>query len=173
MPRRTASDGPAIETGFPSKLTLPASIVWMPEIALTRVDLPAPLSPTSATTSPARASKSTSSKACTGPKRLLTPSSASRAPFEGSISALAPAEWRSGPPGAARFLPVLLRDSGRLACACVLARADVGGLQVAALDDGLGVVPEDCLRLVDHRRDLLLAVVDLLVDQVVRHLVAV
>src|ERR1700719_4123801 len=40
----------------------------------TRVDFPAPLSPTSPTTSPAFSSKSTLSSACTGPKRLLTSS---------------------------------------------------------------------------------------------------
>src|SRR5438309_105323 len=40
---------------------------------LTRVDLPAPLSPTSAVTSPARTAKSTSWRTCTGPKLLFTP----------------------------------------------------------------------------------------------------
>src|SRR5437764_7330409 len=53
----------------------------MPERILTRVDLPAPLSPTRATTSPARTSKSTPSRAWTGPKRLLTPSRLKRAPL--------------------------------------------------------------------------------------------
>src|SRR3954471_5209235 len=46
----------------------------MPAIALTLVDLPAPLSPTSPTTSPALTAKSTRSRAWTGPNRLLTPS---------------------------------------------------------------------------------------------------
>src|SRR5262245_39174691 len=45
----------------------------MPEMILISVDLPAPLSPTSATTSPAYTSKSTWSSACTAPKRLETP----------------------------------------------------------------------------------------------------
>ena len=38
-----------------------------------RVDLPAPLSPTRATTSPASTLKSTSVSACTAPNRLFTP----------------------------------------------------------------------------------------------------
>src|SRR4051794_41791184 len=77
MPRRTASVGPLIFTGCPSKTILPESGVLIPAIVLTSVDLPAPLSPTSATTSPERISKSTSWRACTGPKLLLTPWSAS------------------------------------------------------------------------------------------------
>ena len=40
---------------------------------LTRVDLPAPLSPTRATTSPGATWSETSVSACTAPKRLLTP----------------------------------------------------------------------------------------------------
>ena len=55
----------------------PASASGCPAIVLTSVDLPAPLSPTRPTTSPAWTSKSTPSSACTAPKRLLTPSSAS------------------------------------------------------------------------------------------------
>src|SRR5262245_46000830 len=42
------------------------------------VDLPAPLSPTSAMTSPLRISKSTSVSACTEPNDLETPRSSSR-----------------------------------------------------------------------------------------------
>jgi hypothetical protein len=42
---------------------------------LTSVDLPAPLSPTSAITSPARTSKSTSSSACTEPNVFVMPCS--------------------------------------------------------------------------------------------------
>src|SRR5438477_564578 len=71
----------------------------MPERILTRVDLPAPLSPTKPTTSPAFTSKSTLSRAWTGPKPLLTPSRLSRAPllvFSAFIpSLLAPAPHRA------------------------------------------------------------------------------
>src|SRR6266487_811115 len=49
----------------------------MPEMILISVDLPAPLSPTRAVTSPAGAAKSTSLSACTAPNRLLTPRNSS------------------------------------------------------------------------------------------------
>src|SRR5437763_4782790 len=54
----------------------------MPAMVLTSVDLPAPLSPTRPTTSPALTSKSTLFSACTGPNRLLPPFSWSRDPLE-------------------------------------------------------------------------------------------
>ena len=72
-PERAASFGPWIVTGWPSKTISPPSIGWMPATHLISVDLPAPLSPTSAMTSPARTSKSTSVSACTEPKRLRDP----------------------------------------------------------------------------------------------------
>src|SRR5882757_2254773 len=53
----------------------------MPAMVLTSVDFPAPLSPTSPTTSPAFTSKSTLFSACTGPNRLLTPFNCSRGAF--------------------------------------------------------------------------------------------
>ena len=49
----------------------------MPAMHLISVDLPAPLSPTSAITSPAFTSKSTSLSACTEPKLLEMPRSSS------------------------------------------------------------------------------------------------
>src|SRR5438876_1191857 len=52
-------------TGLPSKSTSPSSNGWMPAIDLISVDLPAPLSPTRAITSPSRTAKSTSFSACT------------------------------------------------------------------------------------------------------------
>src|SRR6266487_4542680 len=47
----------------------------MPATHLISVDLPAPLSPTSAITSPGRTSKSASARACTGPNAFETPRS--------------------------------------------------------------------------------------------------
>src|SRR5580765_2436480 len=47
----------------------------MPATHLTKVDLPAPLSPTSAMTSPSRTSKSTSASACTDPNDFEIPRS--------------------------------------------------------------------------------------------------
>ena len=73
MPRSTASLGLEIFTSLPSNLISPSSAVWMPAMVFTSVDFPAPLSPTRATTSPGRTSKSTSLSAWTGPKLLLTP----------------------------------------------------------------------------------------------------
>ena len=66
-----------MRTSFPSNMMRPSSAGWMPAIVFTNVDLPAPLSPTRATTSLWFTWKSTSLRACTGPKLLLTPSSAS------------------------------------------------------------------------------------------------
>ena len=51
---------------------------WAPEIDLISVDLPAPLSPTRATTSPGWTSRSTSLSASTGPKLFVKPFSARR-----------------------------------------------------------------------------------------------
>src|SRR5215212_2098110 len=73
MPSATASVGLVIVTSRPSNEIVPESSGWMPAIVLTSVDLPAPLSPTRATTSPGRTSKSTLLSAWTGPKLLLTP----------------------------------------------------------------------------------------------------
>src|SRR4249920_3131645 len=78
MPSEVASCGRAILTVSPPNRMLPASGEWMPAIALTSVDLPAPLSPTRPTTSPSPTVKSTRSRAWTGPNRLLTPSSSRR-----------------------------------------------------------------------------------------------
>src|SRR3712207_288609 len=73
MPLSRASWGDSNRTGSPSNEISPVSGGKTPVIALINVDLPAPLSPISATTSPERTSKSTSFKACTAPKDLLTP----------------------------------------------------------------------------------------------------
>ena len=59
--------------GSPSNSTSPASNGKMPATHLIIVDLPAPLSPTSAVTSPARATRSTPRSACTAPKFLRRP----------------------------------------------------------------------------------------------------
>src|SRR3954453_14870707 len=71
MPRWAAALGDVIVTWWPSKSTWPLSMVLMPAMHFTRVDLPAPLSPTSAITSPGRTSKSTSVSAWTEPKDLV------------------------------------------------------------------------------------------------------
>src|SRR5436190_23485228 len=62
-------------TGSPSKRISPLSGLWVPATHLIRVDLPAPLSPTRAMTSPSRTSKSTSVSACTDPNDFEIPRS--------------------------------------------------------------------------------------------------
>src|SRR5690242_20466761 len=68
MPRSRASRGLANWTRAPSYQISPWSGWWTPAIALIRVDLPAPLSPASASTSPGKRSKDTRSSAATPPK---------------------------------------------------------------------------------------------------------
>src|SRR3954469_18267462 len=135
----------------------------MPDMTLTSVDFPAPLSPTRPTTSPAPTWKSTLLSAWTAPNRLLTPRSS-------NIGALAVAvAFMSG------ILLFALRagDAGLLAGARVLARAELRGLPEAVLDDGvLDVALDDRDRLEDHRGHVLLAVVGLLVDEPGRRLLA-
>src|SRR3954454_14375004 len=116
----------------------------MPAMPLISVDLPAPLSPTRAMTSPAKARKSTSCSACTAPKCLDTPRSSStgRSPFTCaavSVTRLLRIEKEEGR-GAGR------RPS-RTACTLVLraellvlADADLVPRQVAVLDDRRGDV---------------------------------
>src|SRR5215207_11180225 len=72
MPSAEASVGPLIATSWSSKRISPPSIGWIPATHLTSFDLPAPLSPTRAVTSPARTEKSTSCSTWTAPKLLLT-----------------------------------------------------------------------------------------------------
>src|SRR3954452_23053922 len=64
-------------TGWPSKRISPPSVLWIPATHLISVDFPAPLSPTSAITSPSRTSKSTPRSASTEPKLLKTSRSSS------------------------------------------------------------------------------------------------
>ena len=73
MPRSCATAGLVMSTAAPSKSIDPDSGAKTPESTLTSVDLPAPLSPTSATTSPASTQKSTSVSALTARNRLLMP----------------------------------------------------------------------------------------------------
>lgn len=67
MPRAIASTVEVMDTGRPSYLTVPASGIVAPEMILISVDLPAPFSPTSACTCPARSSRSACLIADTAP----------------------------------------------------------------------------------------------------------
>src|SRR3954452_5191239 len=177
MPSAAASRGVPSETGSPSKRTSPASEDWAPDRPLIRVDLPAPLSPTSAVTLPASTLMFTPLSTSTGPKLLRMSRS----------SMIGTATGRSSP--VHRGLPVRQRllvvagtgrvDADRVArdrrppgCPVVLldallraerrdvALADVGDVGVPVVEDLLHVVGgDDDRRLGDERR----AVVGLLV----------
>src|SRR5215211_3627041 len=153
-------------TSFPSKRMLPSSAGWIPAIVFTRVDLPAPLSPTRATTSPSWTSKSTSLSAWTGPKLLLTPFRASTGvlPLAFIPRLLSDARLGAPPIGAPPFSPRQLLDASLLAASGVLAGADLVHRPELVLDDRvLDVVLGDRHRRQQDRRDLLRAVVDLVV----------
>src|SRR5919206_1936066 len=145
----------------------------MPAMTLTRVDLPAPLSPTSATTSPAWTPKSTSSSARTGPKLLLTPSRARTGVSAFMVQDSFPPSAAAGDAGAPPAGPSSLLDAGLLARRGVLAGAYLLGRPERVLHDGVvDVALGHRDRGQDHRRHLLLAVVELLVDQPARGLLA-
>src|SRR4029453_9832881 len=120
----------------------------MPATHLMRVDLPAPLSPTSAMTSPVRTSKSTSVSACTEPN-VFERSRISRSGV--SVTSVEPSEkkrWRGArtpPPLPARLLAVLL----------VLPGAHVAPLQEAVSEEPGVVRLGDGIHR-DHQRRLLL-----------------
>ena len=73
MPWSREAPGLGKLTWVPSSSTVPAVGSWTPAMILTSVDLPAPLSPTSATISPVYTSRSTCSRATTPPKVLRIP----------------------------------------------------------------------------------------------------
>src|SRR6476646_899096 len=120
----------------------------MPAIVFTIVDLPAPLSPTRPTTSPAWTAKSTRSRAWTGPNRLLT--------FSSSRSG-APVATRS--PGDPCF-----RASGLIGAGAEFRGAD----EPVGDDRRLDVVFQHGNRFEDGRRHVGLPVVDFFGDQVLR-----
>src|SRR2546429_3601753 len=68
-----AALGEPTSTFLPSKRIVPESSARLPDNALTMVDLPAPLSPINATTSPRWTSKSAASSALTAPKLRVRP----------------------------------------------------------------------------------------------------
>src|SRR5512144_2620978 len=78
IPRPIASRGDPILASSPRTTIRPPSAGYMPYRTRINVDLPAPFSPISAWTSPARSSRSTSSLASTPGKRFVMPSSTTR-----------------------------------------------------------------------------------------------
>src|SRR3954470_14524724 len=124
MPSFTASFGPAMRTSWPSNEIVPTSCWWIPAMVFTSVDLPAPLSPTRATTSAGWTRKSTPSSAWTGPKLLLTPSRERTGWIELMTCTLFSACWPGGRPVSRPPCAPLL-NARRLARARVLRRADL------------------------------------------------
>src|SRR5690625_136653 len=168
MPRRWASAGPVISTGLPSQATVPpVSAVCAPAMTLTRVDLPAPLSPSSATTSPCWTWRPTASRARTAPKVLEIPDSSRTGVLMGwslPCPRTGPGAHRgragAGPPG--RKVPAGPDSEGFLAV------VGVGVLALTDLLDGVDAVGDHgVVDLVDgegdrfeqHRFDLLTAAV--------------
>src|SRR4029077_1992438 len=153
MPSAVASCGREIATFRPSKSIVPSSAVWMPAMVFTIVDLPAPLSPTKPTTSPAWTAKSTRSRAWTGPNRLLTPLSSNN----GVFACIAP-------------LPAALGDPRFFAGRLVGAGAEFGGADEPVGDHrALDVAFGHGDRLEQDGRHVDLAVVDFFGDFVLRH----
>src|SRR5947199_5503521 len=74
MPWSSESRGEENFTGWPSTLRVPEVCGCSPEMILMRVDLPAPLSPSTQATSPARTVRLMPSSATMGPKALPTSS---------------------------------------------------------------------------------------------------
>src|SRR5882757_6845349 len=109
---------------------VPPSCGCTPDRILTSVDLPAPLSPTIATTSPACTSMSTPLSARTAPKRLLMPRS-DRICSGGRPRAGAEVNGMGVP-----WLIGWLLDSGRGAHTGVLGRADLRDGVDAVRDHG-------------------------------------
>src|SRR5436190_9912228 len=124
----------------------------MPATHLISVDLPAPLSPTSAITSPSRTSKSTACSAWTDPKLLETAWSSrvgAGVSFTGGFYHGGGAPWER-----------LHREGLLLAVLRVLAVADLAPLQEAFLEEQLVVR----LRDPDRRQQDRLRAADLAVD---------
>src|SRR6266496_494104 len=115
----------------------------MPATLLISVDLPAPLSPTSAITSPSRTSKSTSRSASTDPKLLETPCSSS---VGGEVAFTGGFYHGGGTPRSTSTMKVFL-----LAVLRVLTDADLAPLQEPFREEKLVVRLRDPNRLQQDR----------------------
>src|SRR4051812_20406383 len=111
----------------------------MPAMHLISVDLPAPLSPTRAITSPSRTSKSTSVSACTEPKDLETPRSSRR-----GVSLTGAVSYHRGRRRPERGASAILTSAS--AELLVGAVADLAALEEAAAGEQLPVRLGDRLR---------------------------
>src|SRR5215218_703770 len=91
MPKERAWETERNVTSSPSSRILPSSGRWKPVIVLSRVLLPAPLSPISPSTSPSLTCRSTPLRTDTAPKFLTTPSTRRKSePFVEPFSIMPP-----------------------------------------------------------------------------------
>src|ERR1700742_2792424 len=97
MPSERAWSTERSSTSSPLTISRPSSGFWKPEMILIRVDLPAPLSPSSPSTSPFLRCRLMFSSAVTGPKRLATFSTRRTSP----CSSVSDASDATAPPHAA------------------------------------------------------------------------
>src|SRR6187551_930991 len=115
----------------------------MPAMHLISVDLPAPLSPTRAITSPARTSKSTPSSAVTDPKLFETPRVSSLGVAVLAVAGptlVALTRWTPGRDGRGARPSRAPRPGWRcLAVLLVRADADLGPLELAVLEQQVDV----------------------------------
>src|SRR3954449_7113865 len=157
MPSAEASCGEPSGAGSPSNSTSPESYDWTPARPLISVDLPAPLSPTSALTLPGWTSMSTPLSTSTGPKLLRMSRSSMRAVMDVLLLLLS----RRHDDGRARCARAhhhcsngfCLVDAGLRAGGLDVAGAHVGDLGVAVVEHLLHVLRgHDGGRLGDERR---------------------
>src|SRR6516162_3931832 len=143
MPAAVASRGVRKCTVLPCQISWPCDGSQIPEMVLISVDLPAPLSPTSAVTCPAGTSRSMSVSARTGPKLFPMPRSCSSGACPTASEEAAPAAAGRAPssPVTVRVqlvmqLPPSTGDPSGLACTRVLARAQLRSRHELVRDDG-------------------------------------
>src|SRR3954452_6432719 len=128
-------------TGTPSTRIVPPSAAWTPDSTLIIVDLPAPLSPTSAITSAGRTSRSAPRRASTLPNDLKM----SRISNRGVA--------RSEPRSAAE-------RSSEVTCGGGVAGAQVVSRDEPVVDHSLDVVDVDHHRVEEQRRHVVAVVVE-------------
>src|SRR3954454_12843950 len=154
MPSAEASCGELSEAGSPSNSTSPESYDWTPASPLISVDLPAPLSPTSALTLPGWTCMFTPLSTSTGPKLLRMSRSSMRAVMGGSPPRSRAVRWaRAARAHLTTSRALWLVDVVLLAGGLGVAGADVADLGVAVVEHLLHVLGgHDGRRLGDEGR---------------------
>src|SRR6201991_2730800 len=122
---------------------------------LTKVVLPAPLSPTNAVTSPGWIARSTSCRTCTGPKVLFTALSSKIGLVTASSLSIPPCPpvRRLGHPEIDPGRPVRSLDAELVASGLGVRHTDLGCLHPAGIHHMLDVLLGDQDRVEQHRLD--------------------